>query len=249
MQQELIHKMVVAIECHNYDEAKYCFDQNLDSNSNYDGRPLVYTLIEMYSRGPVFKKLFKLFVDNGLQFDDEILKAIFLDDATLLTSLLEKQPDAIFKTYSLNCTFTPLYEASLLHICAEYNHFECAKILLKKGLDVNVKVGKDADGFGGHTAIFHTVNQHNNFNMDMLNLLLEAKADTQITITGLIWGKGFEWETYIPAVNPISYAMMGLLRQFQRTESDVYAVVEKLQKASFGISYSPQNIPNKYLNS
>ena len=65
---------------------------------------------------------------------------------------------------------------------------------------------------------------------------------------GLIWGKGYEWETLIAAVNPISYAMMGLLRQFQRTEKDIYEVIQILMKAAFGIDYEPINIPNKYLH-
>ena len=55
-------------------------------------------------------------------------------------------------------------------------------------------------------------------------------------------------ETFIPAVNPISYALMGLLRQFQRTEKQIYEVVSLLLKASYGTQYSPSNIPNKYVN-
>jgi hypothetical protein len=69
-----------------------------------------------------------------------------------------------------------------------------------------------------------------------------------LTIKGLIWGKGYEWETFIPAVNPISYAMMGLLCQFQRTEQQIYEVVSLLMKANDGTEYYPTNIPNKYLS-
>jgi hypothetical protein len=64
----------------------------------------------------------------------------------------------------------------------------------------------------------------------------------------LIWGSGYAWETFIPSVNPISYAMMGLLRQFQRTEKHVFAVVEQLMQAAYAISYQPGNVPNKYLS-
>lgn len=38
--------------------------------------------------------------------------------------------------------------------------------------------------------------------------------------------------------------MMGLLRQFQRTEKDIYEVVEVLMKTAYGIEYEPVNIPN-----
>jgi hypothetical protein len=83
--------------------------------------------------------------------------------------------------------------------------------------------------------------------MDMLQFLLGHGVDLSLTVKGLIWGRGYAWETFIPSVNPISYAMMGLLRQFQRTEQDIYAVVSLLMKAAYGSEYQPGNIPNKYL--
>ena len=86
-----------------------------------------------------------------------------------------------------------------------------------------------------------------NIILNVMKYLIEQKADLSITIKGLIWGKGYEWETFIPSVNPISYAMMGLLRQFQRTENDIYEVVRILLKAQSGTDYFPANIPNKYL--
>ena len=83
----------------------------------------------------------------------------------------------------------------------------------------------------------------------MMNYLVGQQADLSLTVKGLIWGKGYEWETFIPAVNPISYAMMGLLRQFQRTEEQIYEVVSLLLKARYEIEYRPGNIPNRYLAS
>jgi hypothetical protein len=63
---------------------------------------------------------------------------------------LSYRKDALLKKYSFDCTFTPLYEVSLLHICAEYNHLACAEILVKHGADINSKAGFDDNGFGGH---------------------------------------------------------------------------------------------------
>ena len=172
-----------------------------------------------------------------------------LDDATLLDRFLNEDTALVFKKYSLNCTFTPLYEASLLHICAEYNHLKCAKILVKHGADINVKAGYDNKGFGGQTPIFHSVNQYANSCIDVMKFLVLNNADLSQTIRGIIWGKGYEWETFIPSVNPISYAMMGLLKQFQRTEQQIYEIVSILIKAKYDIDYFPKNVPNKYLNS
>jgi len=82
-----------------------------------------------------------------------------------------------------------------------------------------------------------------------MEFLLSHQADLSLTVNGLIWGKGYPWETFIPSVNPISYAMMGLLRQFQRTEEDIYMVVSILMEARYKVAYYPGNVPNRYLGS
>lgn len=130
----------------------------------------------------------------------------------------------------------------------KFNHLACAEILIKEGVDVNVKAGIDENGFGGQTPIFHTVNQNANKCIDVMKFLISQSADLALTVKGLVWGKGYQWETFIPAVNPISYAMMGLLPQFQRTESQIYEVVSLLLKSAYNIHYKPSNVPNKYLN-
>lgn len=82
-----------------------------------------------------------------------------------------------------------------------------------------------------------------------MDFLLAQGADLSSTGKSLIWGKGYEWETLIPAVNPISYAMMGLLPQMHRNEVTISKTVSTLLKHGFGIDYVSKNVPNKYLNS
>ncbi len=245
---DYLKKILIAFELHNAEEIRECFKNGISPNQLVNGKPLIDSLINMYTRGPAFKTCIKIFVDYGLQFDDKLLLSVLLDDSTALDTQLTSNKKSMLKKYSLHSTFTPLYEVSLLHICAEYNHLACAEVLIKHGADVNSKAGLDSNGLGGHTPIFHTVNQHANKCMDVLNFLIAQQADLTLTVQGLIWGKGYEWETFIPAVNPISYSMMGLLRQFQRTEKDIYEVVSLLMKEKFGIDYLPPNIPNKYLS-
>jgi hypothetical protein len=242
-------KIIIDIELHSIAGIKECFENGVGPNDILNGRPLIYELINEYPRGPKFSKCFQVFVDYGLQFDDKILLAVFLNDADSLHELLTKNPAAVNNKYSFDCTFTPLFEASLLHICAEYNHVACAKTLVVHGADVNVRAGLDENGFGGQTPVFHTVNQNENRCIDMMEFLIAQSADLLLTVKGLVWGKGYPWETFIPSVNPISYAMMGLLRQFQRNEKQIYEVVAQLMKAAYGLEYSPVNIPNKYLYS
>ena len=81
----------------------------------------------------------------------------------------------------------------------------------------------------------------------MLNLLLSKSADLKHTVVGLIWGKDYEWETLIPSMNPISYAMMGLLPQMHRNEIEISKIVSLLLKAAYGTDYTSLNVPNKYL--
>jgi len=243
----MLEKIILAFELHSPSEIQEAFDNGISPNDVHNGKPLINSLIDMYARGPRFKECIKVFVDNGLILEDKALLAVLLDDAEMLNKILITDKSAINKTYTFNGTFTPLLEVSLLHICAEYNHTKCASILVNHGADINAIAGIDENGFGGQTPIFHTVNQDANKSLDMLKFLLKHNANLDITVKGLIWGKGYDWETFIPSVNPISYAMMGLLRQFQRTEKDIYEVVQLLIKAQYGIEYSHRNIPNKYL--
>jgi ankyrin repeat protein len=242
-----LQKIFTDFELHSVAGIKDCFENGVNPNAIIDGKPLIYGLINMYTRGPLFKDCVKVFVDYGLDFKDKVLLAVLLDDPISLDKLLSGSVFAIQNKYSLDCAFTLLYEASLLHICAEYNHLASAKVLIKHGADINAMAGLDENGFGGHTPVFHTVNQDANKGLDMLVYLISQKADLAITVKGIIWGKGYDWETFIPSVNPISYAMMGLLRQFQRTEKQIYELVTIMMKAQYGTEYSPPNIPNKYL--
>jgi hypothetical protein len=244
---DYLHKIITAFELHSVEGIKECFENGVSPNDDFDGKPLVYSLINMYSRGSLFKECMKVFVNYGLAFDDSVLLAVLTDDSSSLEKQLSFDKSLLFRRYSLDCTFTPLYDVTLLHICAEYNHLETAKILVKYGADINAIAGADDNGFGGQTPVFHTVNQDANKCIDVLKYLISEGADLGLTVKGLIWGKGYEWETFIPAVNPISYAMMGLLRQFQRTEEQIYEVISLLLSALYGKGYYPANIPNKYL--
>ena len=246
---DYLQKIIIDFELHSIDGIRDCFRNGVNPNEIVNGKPLIYKLINMYTRGPLFKSCIQAFVENGLEFEDKVLLFVLSDNAPLLDIQLTIDKSAILKKYSFNCTFTPLYEISLLHICAEYNHLACAKVLVKHGADINAKAGFDENGFGGHTPIFHTVNQDANKSLDVLKFLISKKADLTTTVKGLIWGKGYDWETFIPSVNPISYSMMGLLRQFQRTEAQIYEIVSLLIKANYDINYFPTNIPNKYLSS
>lgn len=244
-----LNKLIYYIELHDAEGIRQCFANGIDPNDTYRDEPLIYELISEYTRSTSFKDCVKAFTDYGLKMEDKALLAVLSDDAEKLDILLSHSPEDTAKRYTLRCAYTPMYQVSLLHICAEFNHIACASVLVKRGLDINITAGIDENGFGGQSPIFHTVNQNNNQSIDMLHFLLSNQADTRITVPGLIWGKGHEWETLIPAVNPISYTMMGLLPQMHRGEQTISETVALLLKHTFNISYKPANVPNKYLQS
>lgn len=244
---DFLKKLINDIEIHSVDGIRECFSNGISPNDIYNNEPLIYELTSEYLRSPRFRDCVKAFVDYGLVFDDKVLLSVLLNDAQFLDSILKTNPGLINKRYHLRCAFTPLYDATLLHICAEFNHVDCAKILVEYGADINAKAGWDENGFGGQTPVFHTVNQILNQSFDMLHFLLGKSADLQYTVPGLIWGKGYEWGTLIPSVNPISYAMMGLLPQMHRKETEISEIVSLLLKSAYGIDYKSSNVPNKYL--
>ncbi len=235
------------IELHSIEGISKCFSQGISPNDHFKNEPLIYELTSEYTRTPRFKACVQTFVDNGLRFDDTVLLSVLLNDAKSLELHLQNNPSAISTRYSLRCAYTPLYDVTLLHICAEFNHVVCAEVLIANGADVNAKAGVDAYGFGGQTPIFHTVSQNGNQSIEMLNYLLAQSASLEITVKGILWGRDYPWETLIPSVNPISYTMMGLLPQMHRDERTISNVVTMLLQHQYGIVYSSQNIPNAYL--
>ena len=245
---DYLQKIIVDIELHNAEGIKECFANGIGPNDFYNKQPLIYELISEYTRSPRFKDCVNAFVKHGLDFHDDVLLAVLSDNAGSLDKQLAANPVLVEKRYTLRSAYTPLFEVTLMHICAEFNHLSCAEVLVKHGADINAKAGVDEYGFGGQTPIFHTVNQNSNQSADMLHYLLSLSADLAVTVKGFIWGKGYEWETFIPAVNPASYAMMGLLPQMHRNEKTVSQVVSLLIKAAYGIDFVPPNVPNAYLN-
>lgn len=242
-----INDIITPLELHSVQEIKKCFSEGVSPNAIYNNEPLIYELTSEYTRSEKFKDCVRAFIDAGLEFDDKALLAVLADDSFKLQEILKHNPESIQKKYSLRCAYTPLYKITLLHICAEFDHVSCAKVLVEYGADINATSGIDENGFGGQTPIFHTVNQNNNQSLGMLNYLFSLGADLHITVKGLIWGKGYEWETLIPSVNPVSYAMMGLLPQMHKNEKTISETISLLLKQGYGIEYKQQNIPNKYL--
>ena len=235
-------------ETHDPDQIRATLKAGASPTSPINGKRPIDLLIEMYTRSPKFGDCLRVMLEAGATVGDELLEAILLDDEQRLQTLLASDPEVAHRRLSLECAYTSLRGVSPLHVCAEYNSTRCAQVLLAAGVDVNVRADVDAIGLGGHTPLFHTVNSNQNHCRPMMELLVQAGADLELRLRGLVWGGGFEWETVVFDVSPIAYAQCGLYAQFHRRERDVYSNISYLYERRFGATPPIRNVPNKYLH-
>jgi ankyrin repeat protein len=240
--------IVVACELHSVDRIRAALDAGLDPRAPVRGKSPVNWLTEMYSRSDDFPKCLRLLLDRGAALDDPQLAPVLLNDAEAVAAAIRANPSILEHRTTMVSAFTPLVGASLLHVAAEYGNANVARVLIDMGADVNARASMDEYGLNGHTPLFHTVNSSHNRSVPILRMLLQAGAKTDIALRGITWGKGFEWETTLFDVTPISYAQFGLLPQVHRGERDIYDNIRLLVEAA-GRTVPPlDNVPNRYLN-
>jgi hypothetical protein len=134
----------------------------------------VALLLQTYSRGPESKhRCFELVAERGIELPDTPVMAVHRGRIDLLEEHLRRDPHLLARTFSheeiyppvLGCSAdhslalhgTPLAGTTLLHICVDFDEIEIARWLIEHGADVNARAEFDADGFGGHTALFGCV--------------------------------------------------------------------------------------------
>jgi ankyrin repeat protein len=81
---------------------------------------------------------------------------------------------------------TPVVGGTLLHLAIEYDDIDVARWLVERGADVNAKAALDADGFGGHTPLFHTVVTLAAPDDSKARLLLECGANMALNFVQVI---------------------------------------------------------------
>jgi ankyrin repeat protein len=139
-----------------------------------NGLAPVALLLQTYSRWPRGKhECLDLLAGRGTVLPDTPTMAVHRGRIDLLETHLARDPQLLTRTFSheeiyppaLGCgpdhSFglhgTPLAGTTLLHLCVDFDEIEIARWLIERGMDVNAKAGVDADGFGGHTALFGCV--------------------------------------------------------------------------------------------
>jgi len=236
-----------AFELHSVDGIRAVLDAGLDLRAPVRGKSAVNWLTEMYSRSDDFPACLRLLLDRGAVLDDPVLAPVLLNDADALETAIRVNPSLIRHRTTMVSAFTPLVGATLLHVAAEFCNIEVARTLLELGADVDARAAMDEHGLNGHTPLFHTVNSIENRAAPIMRMLLDAGASADVRVQGITWGKGFEWETTIFDVTPVSYAQFGLLPQVHRRDRDIYDNIRQLLAASSRSVPPLPNVPNRYL--
>lgn len=134
----------------------------------------VAAVLQTYCRNPQGKhQCLELFAEHGIDLPDTPPMAVHRGRVDLLEEHLRRDAGLLSRTFSheeiyppeLGCSAdfslalhgTPLAGTTLLHLCVDNDEVEIARWLLARGADVNAKAGIDAEGFGGHTALFGCV--------------------------------------------------------------------------------------------
>ena len=135
------------------------------------GAPLAM-LIGTYGRGANRKhECLEIFAELGFALPDTSCIAFHRGRIDLLEDHLKRDPRLVGRRFTEAEIFppelgfrpgdglhvTPVSGATLLHLAIEYDELEIAAWLLDKGADVDARATIDAEGFGGHTALFHSV--------------------------------------------------------------------------------------------
>jgi len=203
----------------------------------------VDVVLETDSRNPSAKhQILEMYAAHGFELPDTPTMALHRGRIDLLEEHLRRDPYLLCRTFThqeiyppdLGCHDeiqathgTPLAGATLLHMCVDYNEMEIALWLLDRGMQADAKAAVDADGFGGHTALFATVVSQPNFWMNyqdlpqdapFTRLLLERGADPNARaslrkqlhpgygeetmheyrdVTSLSWGRQFHKKVFV----------------------------------------------------
>jgi Ankyrin repeat len=134
----------------------------------------VAMLLQTYSRNPAGKhRCLELMVEHGIDLPATPPMAVHRGRSDLLESHLRRDPDLFARTFSheeiyppeLGCDAdhslalhgTPLDGTTLLHLCVDNDELDLARWLIERGADPDARAEVDAEGFGGHTALFGCV--------------------------------------------------------------------------------------------
>jgi hypothetical protein len=188
--------VMACCETQNADGLQLLLDLGADLADEHGNRIApVSMLLGTYCRNKDDKhRCLEMCAARGVVLPDTPPMAVHRGRIDLLEALLTRDPRMLDRTFtedemyqpaighpadrSLILNMTPPAGGTLLHLCVDCEEIEIARWLIAKGADVNAKATVDADGFGGHTALFGCVAvQSLRSDDEFARLLLDSGAD------------------------------------------------------------------------
>jgi hypothetical protein len=196
----------------------------------------VVMLIGTYCRNTDGKhRCLEMCAARGVELPDTPAMAVHRGRIDLLEAHVRRDPGILDRTLTAEemyqpaaghpaepskmCNMTPPAGGTLLHLCVDCEEIEIARWLIEKGANVNAKATVDADGFGGHTALFGCMVVMSLRSDDSFaRLLLDSGADSNARaslrkrvvdagedesehdfrdVTPLGWGEQFHYQKYV----------------------------------------------------
>src|SRR5262245_211568 len=164
----------------------------------------VETVIGTDSRKPADKRrILELYAEHGYIYPDTAIMAFHRGRFDLLEQHLARDPQLLSRQFAIGEIFPPEvgcnaapYEAmgtpvdggTLLHLAVYWDELDMTEWLLARGADPNARAAVDADGFGGHTALFNSVVSQAAFWRNYPRF--EARKPEQARFTELLLARG-----------------------------------------------------------
>jgi hypothetical protein len=191
-------------------------------------------VLETYGRNPAGKHaILESLARRGYELPDTPIMAFHRGDVARLREHLRRDPTLPARRFplreiypaELGCAnderwgmhWTPIAGTTLLHLAIDFEEREIFNWLLAQGADVDARADVDAEGFGGHTPLFHTVVCHPGGDARFAQTLLERGASTDVrvdlrkfldwcedprwhearAVTAADWGRGFPEQAWV----------------------------------------------------
>lgn len=159
-----------------------------------DGHRLAPVDVVLFSdsRRPAAKHaILEMYAQHGFVFPDTPTMALHRGRIDLLEEHLRRDPGLLSRTFThaeifppemgcgswVDTQGTPLDGSTLLHQCVDFDEVEIAEWLLERGMDPDARAMVDAEGFGGHTALFGAAVSYANFWANYDNYGPPSRAD------------------------------------------------------------------------
>ncbi len=183
---------------------------NVHDWEGQSGSPVEVVLATDGRRPDAKHRILEMYVEHGLSLPDTPMMALHRGRIDLLEQHLRRDPNLLSRTFTFAEIFppevgcnqppgdsydewlprTPVAGSTLFHVAVEFDELDIARWLLDRGMNADARATIDANGFGGHTALFNAVVSYPNFWMNFTGGWPGSRKPTQATFAELLLDHG-----------------------------------------------------------